>query len=150
MRRRWTAARCWPHLQRTGGHDEVIGEYLAEGVIAPMVMIRRGSEKYIHTPSDPDQLFDLAADPDERRNLAETRPELVLSYEAEVVQRWDIEALGEEVLASQRRRALVSRALATGEPAAWDFQPKRDASRMYVRTHMKLDDVEAMARFPRV
>lgn len=30
-----------PHLSRTGGHDEVIGEYLAEGVLAPMLMIRR-------------------------------------------------------------------------------------------------------------
>ena len=139
-----------PHLQRAGGHDEVIGEYLAEGVVAPMVMIRRGTEKYISCPGDPDLLFDLAADPDEIRNLAESEPELALSYEAEVVQRWDLDALHEEVLASQRRRALVARALATGEPAAWDFQPKRDASRMYVRTHMKLDEVEAMARFPQV
>ncbi len=137
------------HLQRSGGHDEVIGEYLAEGVVAPMVMIRRGAEKYIHTPSDPDQLFDLSADPDEQRNLAAEQPELVLSYEAEVVQRWDIDALHEEVLASQRRRALVARALATGQPASWDWQPPRDASRMYVRSHMKLDDIEAMARFPR-
>ncbi len=139
-----------PHLSGTGGHDEVIGEYLAEGVTAPMVMIRRGDEKYIHTPSDPDQLFDLAADPDETRNIAETRPELAQSYEAEVVQRWDIDALHAEVLASQRRRALVARALATGEPESWDWQPKRDASRLYVRSHMKLEDIEAMARFPRV
>lgn len=139
-----------PHLGRGGGHDEAIGEYLAEGVLAPMVMIRRGAEKYIHTPTDPDQLFDLAADPDECRNLAGERPELVQSYQAEVAQRWDIEALRQEVLASQRRRRLVARALATGEPASWDWQPRRDASRLYVRTHMKLDDIEAMARFPRV
>jgi choline-sulfatase len=115
-----------------------------------MVMIRRGAEKYIACPGDPDQLFDLAADPDERHNLATAQPELALSYEAEVVQRWDLDTLREEVLASQRRRSLVARALATGEPAAWDFQPRRDASRLYVRTHMQLDELEATARFPRV
>ena len=59
-----------PHLQGTGGHDEVIGEYLAEGAIAPIVMIRRGTEKFIHSPVDPDQLYDLGDDPDELVNLA--------------------------------------------------------------------------------
>ena len=32
-----------PHLRGAGGHDEAIGEYLAEGAIAPIVMIRRGA-----------------------------------------------------------------------------------------------------------
>ena len=59
-----------PHLQGRGGHDEVLGEYLAEGAIAPIVMVRTGSHKFIHSPADPDQLYDLAEDPDERRNLA--------------------------------------------------------------------------------
>ena len=31
-----------PHLQGSGGHDEVLGEYLAEGAIAPIVMRREG------------------------------------------------------------------------------------------------------------
>ncbi len=43
----------------------VISEYLAEGVTAPAVMLRRGAHKYIRCPGDPDQLFDLAADPQE-------------------------------------------------------------------------------------
>jgi choline-sulfatase len=139
-----------PHLSGLGGHDEAIGEYLAEGALAPMVMIRRETEKFIHTPSDPDQLFDLAADPHERRNLAPARPERTDSYLSEIGQRWDLPALEQEVLASQRRRRLVAAALGTGARAAWDFQPVRDAARMFVRNHMRLEDVEAMARFPRV
>ena len=49
-----------------GDHDDrdvVVGQYLAEGAIAPIVMFRRGSWKLIHSPADPDQLFDLADRP---------------------------------------------------------------------------------------
>ena len=138
------------HVSGSGGHDEVLGEYLAEGVVAPMLMLRRGAEKFIHCPGDPDQLFDLAHDPDERDNLAPARPERVAALCAEIGRRWDVPALHRDVLASQRRRRLVAAALATGARAPWDWQPPRDASRMYVRSHMKLDDIEAMARFPRV
>ena len=48
----------------------MIGEYLAEGAIAPLVMIKRGRYKFVHSPVDPDQLYDLLDDPDELRNLA--------------------------------------------------------------------------------
>ena len=62
-----------PHLETGAGHDDVFGEYCAEGAIAPVVMIRRGRFKFIHSPVDPDQLFDLHADPHERRNLSRRR-----------------------------------------------------------------------------
>ncbi len=140
-----------PHLSRSGGHDEAIGEYLAEGVTAPMVMIRRGREKFIHAPGDPDQLYDVLADPDERRNLAGL-PEAaarVGALRAEVARRWDMAALREAVLASQRRRLFVAAALRQGRRSSWDWQPPRDASQQYVRSHMPLESLEAMARFPR-
>ena len=59
-----------PAPRRPPSEREVIGEYLGEGAIAPIVMIRRGDLKYVHSPVDPDQLYDLAADPHERVNLA--------------------------------------------------------------------------------
>jgi choline-sulfatase len=136
-----------PHLSRTGGHDEVVGEYVAEGVTAPMVMIRRGTQKFIHTLSDPDLLFDLAADPDEQRNLAPSPS--ADAFRAEIALRWDIDALRDTVLESQRRRLFVLAALQQGRQTAWDWQPPRDASQMYVRNTMKLEDLEAMARFPK-
>ncbi len=140
-----------PHLARSGGHDEAIGEYLAEGVVAPMVMIRRGAEKFIHTPDDADLFYDVAADPDERVNLADdpAHAARVAAYRAEVTRRWDIPALHASVLESQRRRILLTEALRQGTPTAWDWQPPRDASRMYVRHHLPLEDLEAMARFPK-
>ncbi len=139
-----------PHLQGRPGHDEALGEYLAEGAIAPMVMIRRGAFKFIHSPPDPDQLYDLAADPGERLNLAADSAHAgkVTAFRDEVARRWRLDALDAEVRASQRRRRLVGAALTTGAVHAWDFQPFRDAARQYIRAGVDLDDLEAMARFP--
>ena len=132
--------------------DEVFGEYLAEGAIAPIVMIRRGRFKFVHSPVDPDQLFDLVADRDEVANLAEqpALASLVATFRTEVAQRWDLPALHAAVLASQQRRHFVYSALRQGRFTAWDFQPIRDATRSYTRNDQELNDLEAMARFPRL
>jgi choline-sulfatase len=139
-----------PQLRGGAGGDEVIGEYLAEGAIAPIVMIRRGRYKFVHSPVDPDQLYDLVDDPDELVNLAAlpAHATRVHEFRAEVASRWDLSAVHEAVLASQRRRHLVNAALRTGRYRSWDFQPLRDASRLYIRNDQDLADLEAMARFP--
>lgn len=141
-----------PHLSGTGGHDEVIAEYLAEGAVAPVVMIRRGAWKFVHSPADPDQLYDLASDLHEEYNLVEEpdQSETVAAFAKEVAARWDLPALDAAVRESQRRRHAVVSALSLGTPAPWDFQPHTDASRSYIRNHMDLDDLEARARYPRV
>jgi choline-sulfatase len=141
-----------PHLQGGAAPDETVAEYLAEGAVAPIVMIRRGPHKFVHSPADPDMLFDLASDPGERSNLA-VAPEqaaTVKAFRDEVARRWKLDAIDAEVRASQRRRRIVDEALTRGEPKAWDFQPFKDAAKSYVRNTIPLDDLEAMARFPRV
>jgi choline-sulfatase len=139
-----------PQLNGAHGADEVIGEYLAEGAISPLVMIKRGRYKFVHCPVDPDQLYDLQDDPDELRNLAAdpSHSARVQAFRAEVAQRWDMPTLHAAVIASQRRRHLVYDALRLGRYTPWDFQPVRDASRLYVRNDQDLGDLEAMARFP--
>jgi choline-sulfatase len=141
-----------PHLKGAMGHDEAIGEYLAEGAIAPMVMIRRGQFKFIHSPVDPDQLFNLNHDPGERDNLSEdpTFAAVVAGFRAEVGKRWDLDELDARVRSSQRQRRFVDAALSKGKIHAWDFQPFRNASKQYIRNTMDLDDLEAVARFPPV
>jgi choline-sulfatase len=141
-----------PVLEGRGERDEVFGEYLAEGAVAPIVMIRRGRYKFVHCPVDPDQLYDLETDPEERVNLAERtdRATIVAHFRTEVAQRWNLSKLNETVIASQQRRHLVYSALRQGRFQPWDFQPIRDASRSYIRNDQDLNDLESMARFPRL
>ena len=140
-----------PHLQGSAGHDEVIGEYMAEGTQAPLVMIRRGPWKFIHAPGDPPLLFNLHSDPQELHNLAvvSENAALLASLLAECGRRWDMPALHAQVLASQRRRRFVDAALAQGKRSSWDHQPMVDASQQYMRNHIDLDDLERRARYPR-
>ena len=114
----------------------VAGEYLAEGAVAPVVMVRRGNLKFISSPSDPDQLFDLGADPNELNNLADasTHTPEVAEFREEVTRRWNLSALNAEVLSSQHRRRLVAQALSAGAQTSWDYAPNGSAvDAKYVR-----------------
>ena len=129
----------------------VVGEYMAEGSLAPIVMIRRGNLKFVHCPADPDQLFDLAADPHELVNLATDAgwSAAVAELRAEVAARWDLDALHDAVLQDQARRRFVSEALRSGQYTPWDYTVPFDGSTQYMRNHLDLNDVERLARYPR-
>ena len=129
---------------------EVIGEYCAELTGHPVFMIRRGRYKYIHCDGDPPQLYDLAADPGETRNLA-TCPNhaaVQVGFAAEVKDRWDSAALREDVIAKQKQRRAVQVAMETGARVEWDYNPPRNASEQYVRNHMDWPVVAERSRLP--
>ncbi len=123
----------------------VRGEYLGEGAIAPIFMIRRGDAKYVWSEPDPAQLFNLADDPLEQNNLAETSPDGA-AFAAEVRSLWDAPAIHADVVASQRFRTIVDAALRQGRYVSWDFQPHVDAGNQYMRNHLDLNEVEAGRR----
>jgi choline-sulfatase len=139
-----------PRLQGIGGHDEVLGEYMAEGSQAPIVMIRRGDYKLIYSEQDPPLLFDIKADPLERNNLAlvGAQQQRLAELIGDVRRRWSLDELRLDVLASQRRRRLVGGALGKGARTFWDHQPRTDAAQQYIRNHIDLDELERRARYP--
>ncbi|KAF3764548.1 hypothetical protein M406DRAFT_291661 [Cryphonectria parasitica EP155] len=154
-----------PHLLGQGGHDTVIAEYTGEGTIAPLMMIRRGAWKYITCPTDGSQLFNLENDPYELNDLAKSLGkkrtgslsaedqkvrDVFDAFEAEAKERWDFDAITKAVLLSQRQRKLVWKALKIGQFTSWDFQPEKDGRNEYIRSHMELDNLERMARYPPV
>jgi choline-sulfatase len=112
--------------------EPVLAEYLSEGVTAPQVMVRHGNHKLIRCPGDPDLLFDLEADPDERDNLAERDHPTLAELGRIADERWDLSALRARMLASQEQRRLVVRALATGAVTAWDHHVPDDSPDRYI------------------
>ncbi len=137
-----------PFASRPETGRTVVGEYLGEGAVAPIFMIRRDRWKFVWSAPDPPQLYDLETDPSELSNLAAAgeHADRVEAFTAEVRDRWDVTRIDREVRANQRARADVDRALRQGRFRAWDFQPVVDASEQYMRNHLDLNDVESGRR----
>ncbi len=148
----WTDGQSLVPLARgTERTAPVAMEYAAEGSYAPLVCLRHGTWKYTACALDPEQLFDMDADPGETTNLA-GRPEhdgTLARLRAEAEMRWDLARYDADVRESQARRWIVYEALRNGDYFPWDYQPLKKASEAYMRNHMDLNVLEGNKRFPR-
>ena len=131
--------------------EPVAMEYAAEGSYSPLVCLRYGKWKYTRCALDPDQLFDMDADPNELNNLAnvEKHQGTLAQLRAKSEARWDLSAYDAQVRESQARRWVVYEALRNGDYFPWDHQPLQKASERYMRNHMDLNVLEENQRFPR-
>ena len=100
----------------------VFAELTCEGVPAPMFMVRRGRFKLMTGGGAPDLLFDLEADPEERRDLAADpdSADALAALRRLAERTWDPAALAHEIRASQRERRLVQAAHGNGPAPVWD------------------------------
>jgi choline-sulfatase len=134
--------------------DEVKVEFTAEGIHAPCLILRKGRYKYVYCETDPGMLFDLESDPRELRNLCNDPRSSGIQREMEsaILTHWNPAELKARILASQRQRLFLHKALSRGRHVPWDYQPLRDASKLYVRSASTTDttSTKAKARLPYV
>ena len=132
--------------------DDVMMEFLGEGVYAPACILRKDGYKYVYCRHDPAMLFDLKADPDERTNLAgqPVHADVESRMHSEVLKRWDYSGLEKTILDSQQRRLFAQESLLQGSWTSWDYQPPADAARKYVRGAVDPNTTatKAKKRFP--
>ena len=111
-----------PRCEGGAGGRPVLAEMTSEGVPAPMFMVRQGRFKLMTGGGAPDLLFDLEADPEERRNRAgdpgSAEAHAALRRLADAA--WDAAALAAEVRTSQRERRLIQTAHENGPAPLWD------------------------------
>ena len=126
-------------------------EYAAEASYAPLVSLRQDNYKFNRCALDPDQLFDLASDPNELINVIydPVHADAAEKFKKMANSRWDLAQFDEEVRRSQARRWVVYDALRNGNYYPWDYQPLKKASERFMRNHMDLNMVEERQRFPR-
>ncbi|MBU2980739.1 choline-sulfatase [Lentibacter algarum] len=131
--------------------NPVMIEYAAEASYSPLICLRHGRWKYTNCALDPEQLFDMQADPLEMQNLADVseHARVLDVFRRMAAERWDLEEFDAEVRQSQAARWVVYEALRKGGHFPWDYQPLQKASERYMRNHMDLNVLEERQRFPR-
>ena len=148
----WTDGESLLPVARGEGRKQPVEiEYAAEASEAPLVCLREGRWKYTACRLDPEQLFDLDADPHEMTNLASdpAHADTLARFRDMADMRWDLEMIDSQIRESQARRWVVYEALRQGGYYPWDYQPLQKASERYMRNHMDLNVLEESQRFPR-
>ena len=137
------------------GKSEIVGDrtlyieslegYLRNGW-APLFAVVRGRMKYIHSPRP--ELYDIGSDPDERRDLASDRPEVVEDLDRRLSEiRPQDDAFGGEAveLSSDEEAALLALGYVSGSPGENAGSRRNPVDAMHLAP-IHQEALEAMAR----
>jgi choline-sulfatase len=103
----------------------ILAEYLGEGTIEPIRMIRQGQYKYITVNGYPPQLYDLHTDPDESVNLAGRADFSAVEAKLRMLAEkdWDGPALKLAVMQNQQDRLMIRSVKGDGIAPNWNYEP---------------------------
>jgi choline-sulfatase len=128
----------WPFLSsaETNWSNPVYSENLAEGSTTPLLMVKQECFKYIHSDVDPLQLFNLEDDPHECHNLIDDPLHANRKSQMQnlVNENWDVEALKDRILLSQKRRLFLRSISASEMPGLWEFVPQDQVEKFCLRS----------------
>lgn len=115
--------------------NEAAIENNGEGTIKPIRSLVKDQFKYVYVHERPDQLFDLAKDPDEWVNEADNPDYEAVAGQlrARLLENWDPSETERRVLASQRTRMFLKDALFEGAYHNWDYEPVSNVDDVWVR-----------------
>jgi choline-sulfatase len=115
--------------------NRIFAEMTGDCLQSPAVMVIEDRYKYIYCATDPAQLYDLANDKHEQKNLA-GQPD-VAEIEARLSQlifeNWNMAELTQRVLENQKARLIVDKAHALGKAPAWDYDASVPGREQYFR-----------------
>jgi choline-sulfatase len=128
----------------------VYGEYLAEAVVAPMFMIRRGKMevRLLRHRSRPAVRSRKRSQRAGQPRQGARAPGADRGFPCRSCPALELASLAEQVMTSQRQRLMLFQALRRGQHFPWDYQPLRAASEQYTRNHMDVTARDQLSRFP--
>ncbi|MCW0001490.1 choline-sulfatase [Pararhizobium sp. YC-54] len=122
-------------LKRPFENRPVFSEHIDGGTKAPRLMVREGGWKLVHSRSYPTQLYNLADDPLELKDLSDdpSGADALARLTKLINDNYDLERLEEEVESDQRVRRFLDEALSKGKVRAWDHLSQAQIDPWFVR-----------------
>lgn len=123
------------YLDGSAGAERIVySESHSDGVWGPCIMARQGRYKYNYIHGYDPQLFDLESDPEEMENLArkDEYAEIESKLKAAILDRFDPEAIEQDVQANVKRRLIIEAAMKLNE-TAWDYTFAEEGRNLYRR-----------------